>query len=92
MVNKLDLCLNCAEHTVKLDKHKDTHTIGILQYRQFKKISNYVAFTQPLHHKQETAQGQYLSGVQLVLIQSFPSLRLVAKPRLKNPTCPTIYL
>ena len=32
-----------------------------------------------------------LSGVLQVWIQSFPSPRLVAIPRLKSPVCPTIY-
>ena len=40
---------------------------------------------------QDMTQGQFLSGVQQVWIQSFPSPRLVASPRLKNPVCPTIY-
>ena len=33
-------------------------------------------------------QGQFLSGVLQVWIQSFPSPRLVASPRLKNLVCP----
>ena len=37
------------------------------------------------------AQGEFLSGVEQVWIQSFLSLRLVASPRLKNPVFPTIY-
>ena len=40
---------------------------------------------------QDITQGQFLSGVQQVWIQSFPSPRLVASPRLKNTVCPTIY-
>ena len=40
---------------------------------------------------QDMTQGQFLSGVQQVWIQSFPSPRLVASPRLKNLVCPTIY-
>ena len=40
---------------------------------------------------QDMTQGQFLSGVQPVWIQSFPSSRLVASPRLKNLVCPTIY-
>ena len=35
-------------------------------------------------------QGQFLSGVWQVWIQSFPSPRLVASLRLKNLVCPTI--
>ncbi len=42
--------------------------------------------TPPL--RQEMTQGQFLSGVQQVWIQSFPSPRLVASPRLKNPSLP----
>ena len=40
---------------------------------------------------QDMTEGQFLSGVSQVWIQSFPSPRLVASPRLKNPDCPTIY-
>ena len=40
---------------------------------------------------QDMTQGQFLSGVYQVWIQSFPSPRLVASPRLKNLVCPTIY-
>ena len=29
-------------------------------------------FTQPLHHGQDVTQGQFLSGIKLVWIQSFP--------------------
>ena len=35
--------------------------------------------------------GHFLSGVQQVWIQSFPSPTLVASPRLKSSVCPTIY-
>ena len=48
-------------------------------------------FTQPFNHKQEVRKGQFLSGVQLVWIQRFPSLRLVTIPRLKISGFPTIY-
>ena len=40
---------------------------------------------------QDMTQGQFLSRVQQVWIQSFPSPRLVALPRLKNLLCPAIY-
>ena len=40
---------------------------------------------------QDMTQGQFLSGVYQVAIQSFPSPRLVASPKLKNLVCPTIY-
>ena len=40
---------------------------------------------------QDMTQGQFLSGVQQVWIQSCPSPRLVASPRLKDLVCPTIY-
>ena len=40
---------------------------------------------------QDMTQGQFLSGVEQVWIQSFPSPRLVASTRLKNLVCPTIY-
>ena len=42
--------------------------------------------------RQDMTQDQILSGVLQVWIQSFPSPRLVASPRLKNLVCPTIYL
>ena len=37
---------------------------------------------------QDMTQGQFLSGVLQVLIQGFPSPRLVALPRLKSPSLP----
>ena len=40
---------------------------------------------------QDMTQGQFLMGDKQVWIQSFPSPRLVASPRLKKPVCPTIY-
>ena len=40
---------------------------------------------------QDMTQGQFLSEVWQVWIQSFPSPRVVASPRLKNLVCPTIY-
>ena len=40
---------------------------------------------------QDMTQRQFFSGVYQVWIQSFPSPRLVASPRLKNPVCTTIY-
>ena len=42
-------------------------------------------------YKQNVTKGQFLRGVKQVLIQTFPSLRLATKPRLKNQVCPTIY-
>ena len=41
-------------------------------------------------HKQKSTQGQFLSKVKHVRIQSFPSPELIALPRLKNPVCSTI--
>ena len=40
---------------------------------------------------QDMTQGQFLSGVNRFDFRVFPSPRLVAPPRLKNPVCPTIY-
>ena len=54
-----------------------------------KKIDRSYLPTPPLG--QDMTQGQFLSEVQQVWIQSFPSPRLVASPRLKNLVCPTIY-
>ena len=48
-------------------------------------------FTQPFHHRQDAARGQFLSGVQEVWIQIFPSSRLVVVQRLKSPSYLTIY-
>ena len=39
---------------------------------------------------QDMTQGHFLSGVWQVWVQSFPSPRLVASPKLKNLVCPTI--
>ena len=41
---------------------------------------------------QDMTQGQFLSGVKQVWIQSFPSPRLVASPRLKNLLCPFLLI
>ena len=50
----------------------------LLQYRH--------VLTQLLCHKQDVTQGQFfLSGVQVVWIQSYPSSRLFDRARLKNP-------
>ena len=40
----------------------------------------------------ECNKKSILSEVKLVWIHSFPSPKLVAKPRFKNLVCPTIYL
>ena len=48
-------------------------------------------FTRPLRHGQVVTQSLFFSEVQLTRIQSFPSLRLVAKPKLKKFVHPTIY-
>ena len=63
-------------------------TGGCGDVRLFDLVSlfNHIYPTSPL--RQDMAQGQFLSGV---WIQSFPSPRLVASPRLKNPVCLTIY-
>ena len=39
---------------------------------------------------QNMTQGQFLTGVYQVWIQTFPSPRLVASPRMKNTVCPTL--
>ena len=41
----------------------------------------------PPHHEQDVTQGQFLSWVQLIRIQSFPSPRLVGIPRFKSSVC-----
>ena len=45
-------------------------------------------FTQPLCHRQDVTQGQFLNGVKLVWIQCFPSW-LIALTRRKKPVCLT---
>ena len=44
-----------------------------------------------LHYKQYVTRGQFFLKVNLVSIQSFPSLRLVASPKVKNLIGPTIF-
>ena len=34
---------------------------------------------------------KYSKCDEFIMMQSFPSPRLIASPRLKNPVCPTIY-
>ena len=48
-------------------------------------------FTQPLHHKQDVAQGQFFCKGMIVLIPSFSLLRLLAKVKLKILLFPVIY-
>ena len=45
----------------------------------------------PLRHEQDAIEGQFLSRVQLVYIQNFPSPTLVAYPMLNYPIFTTIY-
>ena len=49
-------------------------------------------FTQPFHNELDTTQGQFLSGVKLVLFRNLYSSRPAAKLILKNPVYPTIFL
>ena len=55
------------------------------------KFLSRVFFTQSLLHEQDVITGQFYSRVQLVWIESFPSLRLVAQPWLNDPFCFTIF-
>ena len=52
-------------------------------------------FVDPIHPTpplgQDMTQGHFLSGVYQVWIQSFPSPRLIAPPRLKNLVYSSIY-
>ena len=48
-------------------------------------------YTEALYNEQDVTQYQFLSGVKLVWIQSFPSLWLVLLPKLKKPSL-TYYL
>ena len=54
------------------------------------KVDKYL-FTQPLHHREDLMQSHFLSRVQLVCIQRFPSPGLVAYSRRKKSFCPTIF-
>ena len=46
--------------------------MSVLRTFQYPLVPMYI-FTQPLDHEQDVTQGQFLSGVQLVLIQTFSS-------------------
>ena len=61
-------------------------------YTSYICVSVYVRVcgSQTSPHEQDVTQGQFLSGVWYVWIQSFPSPRLVAIPKLKNPAYTTI--
>ena len=48
-------------------------------------------FTRPFGYGLNVTQGQFLSGVKLVSIQSFPSPMLVAWTRRKNLVCTTFF-
>ena len=48
-------------------------------------------FTQHLHYEQNVTQGEILSKVQLVSLQSFPFSWQVATAKLKSPVCSTFY-
>ena len=41
------------------------------------------------NHKWDMSHDQWLSRVTLVGVPRFPSPRLIDKPRLKNPICPS---
>ena len=64
-------------------------TKHFLSFSRWSSSVNHIYPTPPLG--QDMTQGQFLSRVKQVSIQSFPSPRLVASPRPKNPACPTIY-
>ena len=48
-------------------------------------------FIQSLCHVQDMTKSQFLNRVEQIWIQRFPSPRLVALPRLKNPMHPAIH-
>ena len=50
-----------------------------------------IGFSQSLRHGQQVIKKHFLIRVKLLLIQIFPSLRLVAIPKLKTPVYSTIY-
>ena len=55
--------------------------------RKFLKLFYKYIFTQPLRQEQDATKNQFFKWGKASLIQSFPSLRLVALPNL-----PTVYL
>ena len=80
------------------DDHTHTHThthiyiyiyiyIYIRSVYIFESVCMYP--TTPQDH--DSGQGQFLSEVQQVSVQTFPSLRSVATPSLKITVCPSIY-
>ena len=69
--------LNSSVKTMKQMSENYSYLDGDCKYK----------FTQTFHHDQDVTQDQFLREV--VRIQSFLSLVLVAKPRLKHLVCPT---
>ena len=61
-------------------------------YSYFRLVSMVYVFTLFFPCLLDMARGQFLRKLKQVWLESFPSLCLIAKPRLKNPVCPTIYL
>ena len=64
--------------------------IYITSLRRYIYIYIYIYISTPWH-KQDVTQGQYLSGIKQVWIQSFPSLRQITIQRLKSPICSIFY-
>ena len=67
-------------HHTQIHKHTHTHA----HTRTCALIYVFIIFTQPLRSGRIWHKVNFLSGVQQVWIQSCPSFRLVASPRLKN--------
>ena len=49
-------------------------------------------FTQPFYYGQDVTQGQFLSRLKLVWMQSFPFALLVALTKAKEPSLPSYLL
>ena len=61
-------------------------------HKKFKIVKQVlILFTQPLRLSRIWHKVNFLAEFYRFWIQSFPSPRLVASPRLKNSVCPTIY-
>ena len=73
----------CKQMECNNNKYQETNHLII--------ITNMILFTQPLRSGRIWHKVNFLSRVERVWIQSFPSPRLVTSPRLKNLVCPTIY-
>ena len=84
-----------AEYSSLISEFSFSHTGCLSKTKEprlpYKVLVIFYVITQSLRHEQDVTQGQFLSGVQLPWIPSFPSPRLVALPWPKNLVWPNIY-